>query len=81
MRALLIVFAAIVGACTQCTPPTCGFYPGTSSPAPCPNPVLEGGAIHEYVCPIGDSGESWTCADGLTTPVGTCLAKGCVPTP
>lgn len=52
----------------------------TCTPVPQkPPPVLDGGSLHSYVCPVGDGGAAWTCQDGLTVPVGACAAAGCVP--
>lgn len=56
--------------------------PTPVNPPPDAPPTLDGGVLHSYRCPIGDSGAGigsesyvyWTCQDGLTTPTGTCPA-------
>lgn len=44
-----------------------------------PVPTVDGGTLRSYSCPVGDGGAAWSCQDGLSTPVGTCSAMGCVP--
>jgi hypothetical protein len=53
--------------------------PSPNTPDAAPPPVLDGGALHNYRCPL-DGGLAWTCSDGLTTPVGSCPSY-CVPVP
>ena len=70
---LVVLSLVLVGACvpSNVTPPP------DASDASLP-PVIEGGTLHAYTCPVGDGGAAWTCQDGLRTPVGTCPSY-CVP--
>jgi hypothetical protein len=74
-RIVVTTLAALALAACSRPPVTPGPDASDASPAP----VLEGGALHTYRCPVGPDGGAWTCQDGLTTPVGTCAAYGCVP--
>jgi hypothetical protein len=69
----LFVFLAGLGACLVGCP-----SPPSPSPVSPPDATIEGGTLHSYSCPVSDGGAAWSCQDGLTTPVGTCLTYGCV---
>lgn len=75
-RFTAVSFALFAVACNP--PPSPAPMPPDASDAALP-PIIDGGYLHSYRCPVGDGGSSWSCQDGLTTAVGTCARFGCVP--
>jgi predicted small lipoprotein YifL len=74
IRAACLMALVSLAGCPK--PPGPAPMPPDASDA-APPAIIDGGTLHTYTCPVGNGGASWTCQDGLTTPVGTCAKYGC----